>query len=68
MSKVPALLVINKVDLADQWEIDSDRQAQLAEKGWKIFRTSAKTGELVEEAFMGLTQAMLEKHGREPDH
>jgi small GTP-binding protein len=68
VSNVPVLLVINKVDLIDQWEIDLDRQAQLAEKGWEIFRTSAKTGELVEEAFLRLTQAMLEKHGRKPNH
>jgi small GTP-binding protein len=60
-AKVPALLVINKADLADQWEIGPDRQAQLAESGWEIFRTSAKTGAQVEEAFSRLTTKMLGK-------
>jgi len=57
--KVPALLVINKVDLAPQWEIGPDHQAKLAESGWEIFLTSAKTGEKVEDAFARLTMKML---------
>lgn len=59
--KVPALLIINKADLAAEWEIGADRQAQLAESGWEIFRTSAKTGENVQEAFSRLAVMMLRK-------
>lgn len=59
--KAPGLLVINKVDLADEWEVGTDRQAQLAESGWEIFRTSAKTGENVKEAFLRLAVMMLGK-------
>ena len=59
--KAPGLLVINKVDLVDEWEIGPDRQAQLAESGWEIFRTSAKTGENVKEAFLRLAVKMLAK-------
>jgi small GTP-binding protein len=57
--KVPALLLINKSDIADQWEIGGDRQAQLAGEGWEIYRTSAKTGEEVDNAFSRLTHLMM---------
>jgi small GTP-binding protein len=61
MGKVPAILLLNKADLAEQWEIDSAREKQLAESGWRIFRTSAKTGASVEDAFSQLTEAMVAK-------
>jgi hypothetical protein len=59
--KVPAVLLVNKCDLAAQWEISADRLAQLAEGGWEIMRTSAKTGENVDAAFSRLTLKMLGK-------
>ena len=59
--KVPAILLANKCDLADQWEIGADRLAKLVESGWEIVRTSAKTGENVEAAFSRLTSKMLGK-------
>jgi small GTP-binding protein len=59
--KVPALLLVNKVDLVDLWEIEPDGLAKIAESGWEIFRTSAKTGENVDAAFSRLTQLMLTK-------
>lgn len=59
--KVPAILLVNKADLADQWEIGEDRLAQLAQSGWEIMRTSAKTGENVDAAFSRLTLKMLGK-------
>ena len=60
-AKVPSLLLLNKADLSDQWEIPKDRQAQLATQGWEILRTRAKTGQNVEEAFKRLTSKMLAK-------
>jgi small GTP-binding protein len=60
-SKVPSLLLLNKADLADQWEIPKDRQEQLAAQGWEILLTSAKTGLNVEEAFQRLALKMLAK-------
>jgi small GTP-binding protein len=57
--KVPSILVFNKSDLADKWEIDSARESELAAAGWNILHTSAKTGDLVEEVFSKLTAAML---------
>jgi len=59
--KVPAILLVNKCDLADQWEIGADRLAQLAEGGWEIMRASAKTGENVDGTFSRLTLKMLGK-------
>jgi small GTP-binding protein len=57
--KVPAVLVFNKSDLAEKWEIDSARESELTAAGWTIIRTSAKTGDSVEEVFSKLTAAML---------
>lgn len=61
MGKIPAILVLNKADLAEQWEVDPAREKELAEGGWKVFHTSAKTGAAVEDVFSQLTQSMLAK-------
>ena len=57
--KVPAVLVLNKSDLTEKWEIDAARESELTAAGWNILRTSAKTGASVEEVFSKLTTAML---------
>jgi small GTP-binding protein len=57
--KVPSLLLLNKYDLTDQWEIDSSQAAKLAGAGWNVFNTSAKTGDAVEKAFLQLALAAL---------
>jgi small GTP-binding protein len=57
--KVPAVLVMNKSDLTEKWEIDSARESELTAAGWTMLRTSAKTGDSVEEVFSKLTAAML---------
>ena len=59
--RIPALLLLNKYDLTDQWEIDSSQGAKLAAAGWNVFNTSAKTGDAVESAFLQLAQATLDK-------
>jgi 50S ribosomal subunit-associated GTPase HflX len=61
MGKIPAVLVLNKRDLIAQWEIEPDRETRLAADGWSVFRSSAKTGESVEQVFSQLTLAMLRK-------
>ena len=61
VGKVPAVLALNKCDLAGQWEIEPDREAKLAAEGWTMLRTSAKTGDAVEQAFLQLARAMLKK-------
>jgi small GTP-binding protein len=57
--KVPAVMVFNKSDLAEKWEIDAARESELTTAGWTIIRTSAKAGDSVEEVFSKLTAAML---------
>jgi small GTP-binding protein len=59
---VPFVLALNKADLAEQWQVDERLLFKVADKGWPIVRTSAKTGQGVETAFEMLTQAMLERH------
>jgi small GTP-binding protein len=62
LGPVPFLLLLNKSDLTDMWEIDDRERAAIEQKNWKIIDTSAKTGQGVEEAFRSLTEKMMEKH------
>jgi small GTP-binding protein len=55
----PFIVALNKCDLAEDWEITPEREAELAGGAWKVVRTSAKTGEGVELAFQSLIKAML---------
>src|SRR5580692_11898545 len=55
--KLPSLLLLNKFDLKDQWEIDSSQMSKLAAAGWNAINTSAKTGDGVEGAYLRLAQA-----------
>jgi small GTP-binding protein len=57
---VPFVVVLNKADLASEWQVDERGIRKFAEHGWPIVRTSAKTGEGVEETFLKLTRAMLD--------
>ena len=59
---LPFLLALNKADLASQWEIDQSRMADPAGRGWKAFKTSAKEGAGVEEAFVELSRQMIQPH------
>ncbi len=61
LGPVPFVLLLNKVDLADEWEIKDEDLDALSDEGWNILRTSAKSGEAVENAFLSLTAMML-KH------
>jgi small GTP-binding protein len=53
---MPFVLVVNKSDLWDKWEITSPVLEQLESEGWKIKVTSAKSGEGVEEMFVMLME------------
>ena len=64
VGNVPFVVVVNKSDLASSWEIDDVAFFKLVEQGWRIVKTSAKTGDGVEHAFESLTRAML----NEPPH
>jgi small GTP-binding protein len=60
IGEVPLILVFNKWDLEQEWEIDQPTMDGLAEDGAVVIRTSAKTGQQVEEAFRSLAEMMLE--------
>jgi signal recognition particle receptor subunit beta len=55
---VPFLLLMNKADLDRDWQVDERALVKLAERGWPVVKTSAKTGEGVEGAFFKLARAM----------
>ena len=59
IGNVPFILLLNKVDLIEQWELDERVLAELARGGWTVLETSAKTGAEVEAAFARLAQATL---------
>jgi small GTP-binding protein len=60
IGKVPFILVVNKSDLTDEWEIEQGELDKLKQQGWNIIQTSAKTGEGVEEVFETIAQKILE--------
>jgi len=59
MGDLPFVLMVNKSDLTDDWEIDDARLDELAGQGWDLLKSSAKEGIGVEEAFLRLTEKML---------
>ena len=56
---VPFLLLINKADLEESWEIPGVDLEGLSKSGWRILRTSAKSGQGVEAAFISLAASLL---------
>jgi len=56
---IPFVFVINKSDLAQDWEVDPAFESQWKALEWDVMRSSAKTGEGVEEAFALLARKML---------
>ena len=60
IGRQPFLLLVNKADLRETWEIPDSTWSELEGDGWKILETSAKTGVHVEDAFLTLTSRILE--------
>ena len=50
----PFIALLNKADLVEDWAIADERVQQLESEGWRFRRTSAKTGDGVEESFAEL--------------
>ncbi len=59
--EVPYIVLMNKIDLTGQWDIDESAIAKLQRDGHDVMMTSAKTGQNVEEAFTRLAAKMLGK-------
>jgi small GTP-binding protein len=59
----PFLVILSKVDLVASWDIDREIEEALERRGWTLVRTSAKTGDGVEDAFNRLVDAILARRG-----
>jgi hypothetical protein len=53
-------VAINKFDQLENWEIQESQLEELAGRGWHLFKTSAKSGEHVELAFLTLAGLTLQ--------
>lgn len=58
LGSVPFVFLLNKSDLESEWQVDERALIRIAELGWPIIRTSAKTGVGVEDAFLRLARDM----------
>ena len=58
IGRVPFLLLLNKADLDHEWQVDERALVKLVDEGWRVVKTSAKTGEGVEDAFTTLAREM----------
>lgn len=56
LGKKPFILLLNKADLKEQWEVE---QALVEAQGWSSLLTSAKTGMGVEKAFLQLATQII---------
>ena len=59
IGSVPFVLLVNKADLTSEWTFDDVLLDGLQADGWTVIRTSAKTGEGVEEAFFHLASSLV---------
>lgn len=57
---VPYIILLNKSDLSDQWEMTETDLAVLEKDALAVLRTSAKTGENVAQAFELLARTLIE--------
>jgi len=54
----PFVILLNKADLQEQWEMNEQVIEEKTKQGWKLLTTSAKTGMNVEQAFLELALLM----------
>jgi len=59
IGRMPFILLINKLDMIDDWEIKEADLEALTATGWHVVATSAKTGVGVEDAFYSLARETL---------
>lgn len=60
---LPFVLVINKADLQDQWEVQAADIERIRQEGNAVMVASARTGNAVEEVFFDLAGRMLANNG-----
>jgi small GTP-binding protein len=59
LGTLPYVLLLNKCDLGDQWQVQEADAAARADGPVRVLRSSAKTGEGVQEAFLHLASAII---------
>lgn len=59
LGKLPFVLVLNKMDLTDAWQVGEADVAPLGSRALATIESSAKTGEGVEAAFSNLARAIV---------
>ena len=59
LGELPFVLLVNKHDLTEQWDISETALENLQNRGGQIFYTSAKTGENVELALSTLAHNLI---------
>jgi small GTP-binding protein len=60
VGEIPFVVLFNKSDLTNEWEITDNTCEELSHKGWSWLKASAKTGVGVDEAFLTLIAKMPE--------
>jgi small GTP-binding protein len=53
------ILMVNKSDLKDSWELTPKDIESIEELGWKVVLTSAKSGEHVDDTFVALANSII---------
>ncbi len=61
LGPVPFVLALNKADLEIDREVGADDLLKVDDLGWPVVETSARTGQGVEDIFLKLTEAMLDR-------
>lgn len=57
---MPFVLLFNKSDLSDRWEVSDREIDEFRQLGWKIYLTSALSGKHVDDAFHQLASMVTE--------
>lgn len=56
---IPFVVLLNKCDLQDEWQLSESDMTSLQENGWEFFLTSACSGQHVGAAFQRLAEKIL---------
>jgi small GTP-binding protein len=59
LGKIPFVVILNKTDLADRWQLQDEHLQSLTALGCPVIRSSALNGEGVEEAFHTLAAQLV---------
>ena len=57
--QIPYVMLINKSDLQNEWEVTDADIADLKSQDIKVYVTSAKSGDNIEQAFIDLSQILV---------